>query len=258
MMFKETSFLSLLLGASLVSAVPTEIVKRTTPYEEITYSGIPAVVPRAADPELVVRSLGEVLSDYESIPITGLPGLTSNVPLTSYNQLTYAGFRAVRKTGTGTLLQQIDGQQCAVGSNGSTITSVYLASPVASFQANYASFGCYLSTSSGVSPGVACTVQVTAFKTDGSLYTDKAGCAYGGSGMITQCTFPSTWTNVAKLSFKVVASEILETVGPTLGSLLGGIIGTIGSIGFIIDDFDAVFHCVDGKSNSVVAPGLCG
>lgn len=256
-MFKETSFLSLLLSAFLVSAVPTEIVKRTTQLK-LNYEGIPAVVPRAADSELIVRSLGEVLSDYESIPITGLPGLTSNAPLTYYNQLTYAGFRAVRKTGTGTLLQQINGQQCAVGVNGSTITSVYLASPVSSFQANYASFGCYLSTSSGVSPGVACTVQVTAFRTDGSLYTDKAGCAYGGLGMITKCTFPSTWTNVAKLSFEVVASEILQTVGPTLGSLLGGIIGTIGSIGFIIDDFDAIFHCVDGKSNSVVAPGLCG
>ncbi|CAD6446825.1 2afc6540-72e2-46b6-ba30-f1afcc61057b [Sclerotinia trifoliorum] len=257
MMFKNTSFLSLLLSASLAFAVPTEVVKRTTS-AKADYEGITAVAPRAADSALIVRSLGEVLSDYEDIPITGLPGLTSNVPLSFYNQLTYAGFRAVRKTGTGTLLQQIDGLQCAVGGNGSTITSVYLASPVASFQANYASFGCYLSTSSGASPGVACTVQVTAFKTDGSLYADKAGCAYGGLGMINQCTFPTTWTNVAKLSFEVVASEILQTVGPTLGSLLGGIIGTIGSIGFIIDDFDAIFHCVDGKSNSVVAPGLCG
>ncbi|TGO54603.1 hypothetical protein BOTNAR_0263g00010 [Botryotinia narcissicola] len=313
MMFKESSFLPILLGATLVSAVPTQIVKRTTPiianFEDITFSDfastykclsgqvnsevtgqcIPAVTPRSIT-ELVVRTSGELRQTtcchiihshtfltpshflYEIIPIGGIPPLSSNAPLTFYNQLTYGGtWRAILKTGAAALLQQIYGQQAAVGFNGSTITSVYLASPVASFKANYASFACYISTTTGVSPGVACTVQVTAFKTDGSTYEDVAGCGYDGLGLfdfflsirvftqeVEQCTFPSTWTNVAKLSFQIVASEILQEVGPSLGGLLGGLLGTVGSIGFIVDNFDANYNCVAGKTNSVVAPGLCG
>ncbi|TGO39025.1 hypothetical protein BHYA_0062g00280 [Botrytis hyacinthi] len=225
---------------------------------EATGQCISAVTPRS-NTELVARTSGEVLNDYESIPIGGISQLISSVPLTFYNQLTYGGtWRAIMKTGASALLQQIYGQQAAVGFNGSTITSVYLASPVASFKANYASFACYISTTTGVSPGVACTVQVTAFKTDGSTYEDVAGCGYNGLGLVKQCTFPSTWTNVAKLSFQIVASEILQEVGPSLGGLLGGLIGTVGSIGFIVDDFDANYNCVAGKTNSVVAPGLCG
>ncbi|TGO84231.1 hypothetical protein BPOR_0531g00010 [Botrytis porri] len=221
---------------------------------EATGQCIPAVTSRS-NTELVTKTSGEVLNDYESIPIGGIPQLTSSVSLTSYNQLTYGGtWRAIMKTGAAALLQQIYGQQAAVGFNGSTITSVYLASPITSFKANYANFACYLTTMTGVSPRVACTVQVTAFKTDGSTYADGAGCAYDGLGLVEQCTFPSTWTNVAKLSFQIIASEILQEVGPSLG----GLIGMVGSIGFIIDDFDANYNCVAGKTNSVVAPGLCG
>ncbi|TGO64839.1 hypothetical protein BCON_0005g00360 [Botryotinia convoluta] len=144
---------------------------------EATGQCVPAVTPLSTNTELVARTSGEVLNDYESIPIGGIPQLSSNTPLTLYNQLTYGGtWRAIMKTGAAALLQQIYGQQAAVGFNGSTITSVYLASPVASFKANYASFACYISTTTGVSPGVACTVQVTAFKTDGSTYEDVAGC----------------------------------------------------------------------------------
>ncbi|KAI9649474.1 hypothetical protein NHQ30_002050 [Ciborinia camelliae] len=235
MMIKMSIFLPLFMGASLVLAVP-----------------------RTLNAELVARSPGEVLSDYESIVIDGgIPGVIQNAPLTLYNQLTYAGFRAVHKIGTGVIFEQIHGEYCTVAINGSSLTSVYLASPVAYLKPNYAYFGCFLSTSSGVSPGVSCTVQVTAYQTDGTTYVDKAGCAYDGLGMIQQCTFPSTWNNVAKLSFDVIASEILASGAPILGSLLGGLIGSVGSIAIIMDDFDAIFKCIPGKTNSVVAPALC-
>lgn len=76
--------------------------------------------------------------------------------------------------------------------------------------------------------------------------------------VVEKCTFPASWTAVGQLSYQIVASQILTTVGPTLTGLLGSLSAAIGSIVFYFDDFDAIYTCVPGKTNSVVAPGLCG
>ncbi|KAF7903097.1 hypothetical protein EAE99_012169 [Botrytis elliptica] len=103
---KPSVILPLFLGASLTSAIPT--------------------------PELVTRTLGEVLNDYESIPLGGIPGVMSAAPITTlYNQLSYSNFYAVRQTGLLTFLIKPNGNQAAVGNNISTLTSVYAGSPVA-------------------------------------------------------------------------------------------------------------------------------
>ncbi|KAF7885797.1 uncharacterized protein EAF02_004306 [Botrytis sinoallii] len=209
---KPSVILPLFLGASLTSAIPT--------------------------PELVTRTLGEVLNDYESIPLGGIPGVMSAAPITAlYNQLSYSNFYAVRQTGLLTFLIKPNGNQAAVGNNISTLTSVYAGSPVASFKPNSAYFGSY--------------------RPDGTPYTDKAGCSFDGGNTLDQCTFPATWTTVGKLSYQVVASQILTSVGPTLGSLLGSLSAALGTVLFYFDDLDAIYTCIPGKTNAVVG-GLCG
>ncbi|KAF7921449.1 hypothetical protein EAE99_007757 [Botrytis elliptica] len=144
---------------------------------------------------------------------------TSSVPLTFYNQLIYcADIRPASCRRFQWLHHDIDLSRfsCCI------------------FQSQLSN------TTTCVSLGSKCTVQVTAFKTDGSTYEDVAG-----------------GTNIAKLSFQIVTSEILREVDPSLGGLLKGAIGMVGSIMFIIDKFNANYNCVAGKTNSVVAPGLC-
>ncbi|KAF7939169.1 uncharacterized protein EAE97_007250 [Botrytis byssoidea] len=229
---KPSVIFPLFLGASLASAIPTS--------------------------ELVARTSGEVLNDYESIPLGGIPGVMSAAPITTlYNQLSYSNFYAVRQTGLSTLLIKPNGNQAAVGNNASTLTSVYAGSPVVSFKPNSAYFGCVLNSDSAVSPAVSCTVEVTAYRPDGTPYADKAGCSFDGGNTLDQCTFPTAWTTVGKLSYQVIASQILTTVGPTLGSLLGSLSAALGTVLFYFDDFNAVYTCIPGKTNAVVG-GLCG
>ncbi|KAF5874384.1 uncharacterized protein Bfra_004389, partial [Botrytis fragariae] len=196
-------------------------------------ASIGTIITPRSNTELVARASGEVLNDYESIPIGGISQLTSSVPLTFYNPLTYGGtWRPIMKTDAAALLQQIYGQQAALGFNGSTITSVYLASPVASFKANYASFACYVSITTTVSPGLRVRYRLWHSRRMGRrmrMWRGVAGCGCDGLGL-----------------------------GSSLGRLLGGLIRTVGSIGLIVDNFDANYNCVARKTNSVVAPELCG
>jgi hypothetical protein len=77
------------------------------------------------------------------------------------------------------------------------------------------------------------------------------------NNLVEKCTFPITWTAVGKLSFEVVASQILTTVGAVLGNVPGELTGDIGSIAYYMDDFDATYTCDAGKSNSALASNLC-
>ncbi|TGO89960.1 hypothetical protein BPOR_0085g00060 [Botrytis porri] len=76
---KPSIIVPLLLGASLTSVIPT--------------------------PELVPRTPGEVLNDYEGISLDGISGVMSAALITAlYNQLSYSNFYAVRQTGLFTIL----------------------------------------------------------------------------------------------------------------------------------------------------------
>lgn len=52
-----------------------------------------------------------------------------------------------------------------------------------------------------------------------------------------------------------MACTVEGTAYGGLGGLLSCVIGSIGSIRFILDEFDANYNCVPGKTNSVAAPG---
>ncbi|KAF7956795.1 hypothetical protein EAE96_004122 [Botrytis aclada] len=228
MMFKETAFLPVLLGATLVSAVPNQIVKRTTP----------------------------VIANYEDITFSGIPFVTSNKVLPFYQQLSYTGFLAISEAPLEDPLIHPNGFQSVVGLNSSSISAQYTGSPVSAFLPASAYFGCYLSTSSDVVPSVSCTVQVTAYQPDGTIYPIQANCNYGGLGTLQQCTFPTSWTNVGKLQFNIIASTILSTVGNSLGNLLGILGAGIGTIDFFFDDFTSTYKCISGQVNSE-ATGQC-
>jgi hypothetical protein len=144
-----------------------------------------------------------------------------------------------------------------LGLNGSSVTSQYTGSPVASFKPNYASFGCYLGDKTAFVIGVNCTIEVTAFHPDGTEYPNRQPCLYTGLGKVQKCDFPSTWIQVGKLSFSVVTSALITGVGVTLADLLEPLIGPgLGNIGYIMDDLDSFYTCVPGKFNDA-ATGLC-
>lgn len=44
-----------------------------------------------------------------------------------------------------------------------------------------------MNSDSAVSPAVSCTVEVTAYRPDGTPYADKAGCSFDG-GNTRKCT----------------------------------------------------------------------
>ncbi|PQE33400.1 hypothetical protein CJF32_00006699 [Rutstroemia sp. NJR-2017a WRK4] len=74
---------------------------------------------------------------------------------------------------------------------------------------------------------------------DGTPYVDTAGCALDGG---------STRRRISDFGNR----------GPTLTGLAGSLSAALGTIVYYFDDFDALYTCVSGKTNSVVAPGLCG
>ncbi|PQE32888.1 hypothetical protein CJF32_00001381 [Rutstroemia sp. NJR-2017a WRK4] len=196
---------------------------------------------------------------YENIVVSGIPGVTNAVPLTEYNQLHYDGFVVIHANQSQPefqLLTYPNGTGSAVGRNGSSLTSDYNGSPVVSFKPNSAKFGCFISDKTAVAPGVFCVVQVTAYHLDGSQYPTQASCIYSGLGQVQTCTFPGTWTQVGKLSFTVIVSALLTTVGTTIPNLLGSLSPGLGSIGYYLDDFVSVYTCAAGKSVSSTS-GLC-
>jgi hypothetical protein len=188
----------------------------------------------------------------------GIPGVTNAVVLTLYDQLHYDEFMAVQELPVEELLTYPDGTGGALGSNGSSLTSQYNGSPVYSFAPKFASFGCYLSSKTAVAPGVSCTVEVTAFYLNGTEYPTRASCTYNGLGKVQVCSsFPSTWTQVGKLSFSVKASVFLTIVGKVLSFLLGSLLNPApGTVRYIFDNFGSVYTCVAGKTNDPVT-GLC-
>ncbi|KAM3075323.1 hypothetical protein ACMFMG_007238 [Clarireedia jacksonii] len=202
----------------------------------------------------------DVYSDYEHVVAPGIPGVSNAVPLPAYNQLHYDDFIAVhakQQQPEYQLLTYPNGTGAAIGRNGSSLTSLYIGSPVASFKLISAKFGCFLSDETAVAPGVFCIVQVTAYRLDGSEYPTKADCQYSGIGVVQLCTFPSTWAQVGKLSFTVITSALLATVGNTIPGLLGSLSPPgLATIGYYMDDFDSFYTCVTGKSIDP-ASGLC-
>jgi len=198
----------------------------------------------------------DVYSNYEDVVTSGLP-LLRVVSLPLYKQLHYDGFQAVQQLPLLQLTVYPDGTGCALGINGSSLTSQYTGSPVSSFTPNYASFACYLSDRSSITPGISCTIQVTAFRLDGTEYPDRASCSYTGSGKVQACTFPDTWTQVGKLSFSVITSSLFTAITSILSGLLGPLLSPApGTVRFMLDNFDSFYTCVAGKSNDP-ATGLC-
>ncbi|KAM3086449.1 hypothetical protein ACMFMG_000582 [Clarireedia jacksonii] len=206
---------------------------------------------------LVARvSPKDAYADYEDVVVPGIPGVVSTLTLSEYKQLHYDNFQAVQELPVEELLVYPGGTGGALGNNGSYFTSQYNGSPVSYFKPNRASFACYFSDKSAVAPGVSCTVQVTAFHPDGTEYQNKASCFYTGSGKVQACNFPDTWTQVGKLSFKVITSTVLTIVGGAIGGLLGNLSPGLGTIRYIFDDFSSFYTCVAGKVNDA-ATGLC-
>jgi hypothetical protein len=185
--------------------------------------------------------------------------VTNAEPLTEYHQLHYDDFVVVHTDSSQPEFQLLvypDGQGSGIGNNGSSLTSVYTGSPVASFKPSNAIFGCFIIDDSAVAVGVHCIVQVTAYKRDGSQYSKKAPCEYSGIAEAQTCTFPTTWTQVAKLSFTVFVNVLLTAEGEIVPDLLGSLDPGVGRVAYYFDDFNSVYTCVPGKSVSL-ASGLC-
>jgi hypothetical protein len=187
--------------------------------------------------------------------------VTNAAPLSSYHQLHYDNFfviHADQPQPEFQLLTYPDGSGSGIGVNGSSLTSAYTGSPVASFKPKSASFGCFLSDKTALAPGIRCVIQVTAYHVDGSQYPTPASCTYTGIGKVQTCPFPGTWDQVGKLSFTVVSSNyLLLTLGRIIPGLLGSLAPSgVATIGYYFDNWLSTYTCVPGKSVSSLT-GQC-
>jgi hypothetical protein len=130
------------------------------------------------------------------------------------------------------------GKNFAFGRNGSSVNTKFSGSKVPYMTPQKGYFGCFLSLNSGLSPGVKCTVRVTAVN-DGVKLGDQ-DCYYTGSGQVQPCDFPQSWTAVDRIEFNIVKTDSLAGLGnavaSTITGLTGGTVTDVGKIYYGLDN----------------------
>jgi hypothetical protein len=124
-----------------------------------------------------------------------------------------------------------------------------------------AEFACFVVDRSAFVPSVKCNIIATAYRSNGVAYQRTTTCHYGQeiTGATQPCNLDPSWSEVAKVMFRVEPRGFTGTIANILASLLGllgvGSITDVGTVAFLMDNFEAVYTCGRGYVNGV--SGLC-